>query len=926
LSADVDNAGVEFRILGPLEVLDGGRDVTPSRPKQRALLALLLLRAGELVTVDEAVDALWGASPPPAARNALQGHVSTLRKILGADRIKTLEGYRIDIEDGELDQDRFERLLSDAQGRHPKERRALLGEALGLFRGQPLADLRDEPFATPEVARLEGLRLKALEERIDADLALRRHEDVVPELEQLAHAHSMHERLHEQLMIALYRSGRQADALAAFQRARRALSEVGLDPGVELVGLQRRILKHDPTLELPPEPRTRLPVPPTPLLGRDRQLAEATTLLLRSDVHVVTLIGPGGVGKTRLALELARLNAGRFRDGVVYVALGALADPSLVLPSIVRGFGLPESQAHRTPIEILDEQLAERETLLVLDNLEHLLDSVSDLGQLVASAPDLTLLVTSRESLRLYGEHLFPVRPLPEDAAIELFLDRAKAVRPDLNRAQARASAMEICARVDRLPLAIELAAAQAAAFEPGELLERLSERLSLLVAGPRDHPERQQTLRNTLAWSHDLLDRGQKTLFARLSVFVGSWTLEASDVVCGEGGEHLAELTALEDKNLVQLTAAAGPEPRLTMLETIREYAAEQLRAADERAARTRHAGFFLTLAENAEPELPSSDGELLDRLELDHDNIRAAIAFLESTQEHQSVLRLVGAVWRFWYLRGHLIEGRCRLETALGHDAEPTLARAKALNGAAAMAINAGDLAAARARAEEGLTLHRRLGDDVGAAYAAFMLANALVEQGELDRARDLYEESIRQFRAHGAEAWSLLASRHLAYLYEEIGERSLARAMHTENLQRARATKSDRFAATSLSALAGLALAEDRAGEALKLLAKSLRLHRALGDLLDTTVDLALYTSALAREGEFEVATCLAAALDTVGDDVGVRRSAVAAHAQQALTVAREHLTAERFDLARQRGKALALQDAVTLAIDTSAAQRE
>jgi DNA-binding SARP family transcriptional activator len=179
----VDNAGVEFRILGPLEVLDGGRDVTPSRPKQRALLALLLLRAGELVTVDEAVDALWGASPPPAARNALQGHVSTLRKILGADRIKTLEGYRIDIEDGELDQDRFERLLSGAQGRHPKERRALLGEALGLFRGQPLADLRDEPFATPEVARLEGLRLKALEERIDADLALRRHEDVVPELE-----------------------------------------------------------------------------------------------------------------------------------------------------------------------------------------------------------------------------------------------------------------------------------------------------------------------------------------------------------------------------------------------------------------------------------------------------------------------------------------------------------------------------------------------------------------------------------------------------------------------------------------------------------------------------------------------------------------------------------------------------------------------
>jgi len=911
---------VEFRILGPLEVLDNGSDVTPSRWKQRALLALLLLRAGELVTVDEAVDALWGASPPAAARNALQGHVSALRKILGADRIRTLGGYRIDVHEGELDQDRFERLLVEARGRHPQERRALLGEALALFRGAPLAEFQYELFARPEVARLEDLRLNALEERIGADLALRRHEDVVPELERLVREHPLRERMHAQVMLALYRSGRQADALDAYQRARRALGEIGLEPGDALRELQRRILEHDPTLDLPPEPKTRLPVPPTPLLGRDREIAEATTLLVRPDVRIVTLVGAGGVGKTRLALELARRNGGRFRSGVVYVPLAALADASLVLPTIARAVELRES-AHRTTADALIEYLVERETLLVVDNVEHLLDATPALGQLVAFAPDLKLLVTSREPLRLYGEHLFPVRPLPEDAATELFLDRAQAVRPDLNRALARASATEICARVDRVPLAIELAAGQAAAFEIDELLARMSERLAHLVAGPRDHPERHKTFRNTLAWSHDLLQPGQQALFARLSIFAGGWTLEALEAVCGKCGDVVADITALEEKNLVQLTVS-DPEPRLTMLDTIREYAAELLFTADEREARMCHADFFLTLVEAAEPELPSSHSELLDRLEYDHDNIRAAINFLESMEDHQRVLRLVGAVWRFWYLRGHLGEGRLRLDTALAHDAEPTLGRAKALNGAAAMAINAGDLAAARSRAEEGLALHRHLGDDIGAAYSAFMLANALVEQGELDRARGLYEESIREFRARGADTWSLLAGRHLAYLYNKIGDRSRAQALHSENLQRARATGHNRFTATSLSALAEFALADGHADEAVGLLVDSLELHLALGDLLDTATDLALLTFALARKGALEIATCIAAALDAVGDDIGIRKNTLTARTQQALTAAHERLKQEEYDEAWERGHSLTLMEAVAFALDSAA----
>jgi predicted ATPase/DNA-binding SARP family transcriptional activator len=913
---------VEFRILGPLQVLDGGRDVTPSRPKRRALLALLLLRAGELVTVDEAVDALWGASPPPAARNAVQGHVSALRKAFGADRIDTANGYRIHVGD-ELDQDRFERLLTDAHGRPPEERRALLVEALSLFRGAPLADFRYEPFAQAEAARLDELRLNALEERIDADLASRRHGEVVPELERLVQEHPLRERFQAQLMLALYRSGRQADALDAYQRARRAQKELGLEPGGRLRELQRRILEHDPTLEVAPEPRARLPLPPTPLLGRVRALADATTLLLRSDVRIVTLVGAGGAGKTRLALELARREGGRFRDGVAFVELAALADASLVPATIAGTLELPEL-AGRPPLELLTDDLATRQMLLVLDNLEHLLDAVPALGELVAAAPELKLLATSREPLRLYGEHLYPVPPLEREAATELFLDRAQAVRPDLDRAAARANATEISARLDGLPLAIELAAAQAATFEPDELLERLGERLALLVAGPRDHPERQQTIRNTLAWSHDLLAPDRKRIFARLSAFAGGWTLEAADAVCGDDADVMADLTALEEKHLVQLTGSE-PEPRLTMLETIREYATEQLLAAGEgNAIRARHADFFLALAERVEPELPSSGGGLLDRLELEHDNIRAAIAFLESMGENERVMRLVGAIWRFWYLRGHLGEGRLRLETALEHSAAPTLARAKALNGAAAMAMNAGDVSAARARAEEGLALHRRVGDDLGAAYAAFMLANALRNQDEVQRARELYEESIDVFRASGADAWSLLASRHLAYLYDEIGDRSRAQALHAENLQRARATGNDRFAATSLGALADYALDDGRTAEALELLAESLAMHHDLGDLLDTAVDLALLTSALSRVGELELATCLAAALDVVGHDIGVRRNLVTARTQTALDAAHEHLEPATYDEAWERGQALTLREAVALALEAASRQ--
>jgi DNA-binding SARP family transcriptional activator len=406
---------VEFRLLGRLEVVDGGRDAAPRRPKQRALLALLLLRAGEMVTVDEALDALWGVRPPPAARNAVQGHVATLRKLLGRDRIATREsGYTIRLEEDELDVHRFERLLSDARGRPPWEQAELLAEALGLFRGTPLQDFRYDDFARGEAARIEELKLRALELKTDAELALGRHDDVVPELERLISETPLRERFRGQLMLALYRAGRQAEALEAYQHARSALvDELGIEPGPELQRLERQILNQDPGLAAPSAmvAAARLPTPPTPLIGREEELAEARRLLLRDDVRLLTLTGPGGTGKTRLALEVARSAAARFPDGVFFVPLASLSDPELVVPTLARALGVGET-AGTPPGELIADRIADRPTLVLLDNVEHVVGAAPGVGTLLSAAAGLKLLATSREPLRLYGEHLYRVPPL----------------------------------------------------------------------------------------------------------------------------------------------------------------------------------------------------------------------------------------------------------------------------------------------------------------------------------------------------------------------------------------------------------------------------------------------------------------------------------------------------------------------------------
>jgi predicted ATPase/DNA-binding SARP family transcriptional activator len=910
---------VEFRALGRLEIIDGDRDLTPRPPKQRTLLCLLLLRAGELVTVDELADAIWESEPPPAARNAIQGHVSSLRRLLGRDRIETLAGgYTLRLEEDELDVLRFERLVTDARGRPPRERAKMLQQAIALFRGAPLEDFRYASFAASEAARIEELRTLALEERVDAELELGRHEEVVPELERLVADHPLRERLRRQLLLALYRSGRQADALAAYQQARQTLvQELGIEPGPELRLLERQILNQDPALAPPglEAAAARLPAPPTPLLGRANELAGVRDLLLDDDVRLVTLTGTGGSGKTRLALEAARAAAPAFAGGTYFVGLAPLADPELVLSTLARAVGVSEASGVALE-DSLASRLAGRPTLVLLDNFEHLLPGAPALGRLLSASPAVKLLVTSREPLRLYGEHRLLVPPLDAETARALFVDRAEAVGAVLDVPEGSlATVDEICRRLDRLPLTIELAAARADVLSLGELLARLDDRLGLLTSGPVDHPLRQQTLRRTLEWSCERLPPDELSLFTRLSVFAGGWPLEAVEDVCDGTGNVVALVSSLTDRNLVQ-PPADERAPRHTMLETVREYAAELLDASGEQeSVARRHAAFFLGLAEDAEPHLRGAPGAWLDQLEREHDNLRAAFDRLDAAGEGVLVQRLAGALWRFWYLRAHLTEGRRRLEHALAAEDGPTPARAKALLGATVMAVNTGDSAVATARAREAQAAHEALRDPWGAAYATFMLGNLADDRND---ARRLYELSRSTFRRLGDEHTELLVTRHLAFAYDDLGEHELARALHEENVVRARATGNERIEASSLGALAEDAFAGGGAEAARALLQDSLRIHREAGDLLDTSVDLCRLAAAMAMLGDAATATRLLAWFEALGDQFRGRRALMADLNERTLKLIHARLADDAFAQAWAEGLELGVDQAIDLAL--------
>ncbi|MEU7582960.1 BTAD domain-containing putative transcriptional regulator [Streptomyces sp. NPDC041068] len=689
---------MRFGILGPLDVRSpDGTPLDPGGPRPRALLTLLLLDAGRAVSVERLTEGLYGDEPPAGAANALQSQVSRLRKRLGPgpaiEAVPT--GYRIAVSPEDVDLHRFERLAREGRralgsGDQPRAA-ALLREALGLWRGPALADL---PDAGPLVARLEEQRLAATQDRVDADLALGGGPELVPELRELIAGHPLSERLHGQLMRALHAGGRPAEALTVYEEARRTLAdELGADPSAELSALHLELLQGQE-----PARQRGVPAQLTRFIGRSDELARIGALL--AGARLVTLTGPGGAGKTRLAVEAARA-----LPDVCYVELAPLADGAGVTYAILTALGVRDgfhTQGGDTTERLLSA-LRGRELLLVLDNCEHLVDDAARVaGLLLGACPGVRVLATSREGLGITGEVLWPVPPLAAGPAARLFADRAAAVRPDLADHYARVDVdrdmrtgvdrdahtgmdrdrdqgmdkdrdrdgdmdrdrdrdksrdvehrdrlvAEICAALDGLPLAIELAAARLRTLTLDELAARLGDRFRLLSRGDRTKAPRHRTLHAVVEWSWELLDDEERELARRLTVFSSGATLDAVEAVCGiPYPEDL--LASLAEKSFLEVT-----DGRYGMLQTIRAFCARQLAdAGEEDRLRAAHAAHFLLLAERAEPRLRGREQlPWLALLGAEQGNLDAALRHLIRT-EPLGGLRLMAALSWFWRLRG--------------------------------------------------------------------------------------------------------------------------------------------------------------------------------------------------------------------------------------------------------------------------------
>lgn len=676
----------EFGILGPLEVTRDGVSVPLRAGQQRVLLAALLIDAGQVVSVDALMCRLWGEDPPRGARNAVQNYVLRLRRALGPDVVVTdRRGYVIDVPPDVVDAHRFEALARQGgaafSAGSPERAAALLGEALGLWRGEPLADLPAERFQDVVPALCEQ-RLAAQEVWIDAVVQSGRPAEVLPELRRLTERHPLRERFWAQQMLALYRCGRQGEALERYREVTRVLAdELGIDPGDELRTLHQRILTSAPELAAvrrrPPGGTGNLPAETTSFIGRERELAETRRLLRAS--RLVTLTGVGGVGKTRLALRTAGQVRPSFPEGVWLADLAALTDSTLVARAVAEALGLRD-QSVRSAMDALADHVRDRRLLLVLDNCEHLMDAVAPLVQrLLCAAPDLRVLATSRERLGVPGEHVFLVSGLTlrNDAdggaceAVRLLSDRAAACAAPLRDG---GSAAELCRRLDGIPLAIELAAVRLTCLTVEEILERLEDRFRLLSVPQAPATNRyRRTLRGVMDLSHNLCTPGERLLWARLSVFAGSFDLKAAEAVCAgdgiDGADMLDLISGLIRKSVVVLDGT-GRAARYRLLETIRQYGLDRLRADGEAVAyRVRHSDHYHALAREAAADWCSPrEAEWLDRLRTELPNFRAALAFCLARPDRARIGAEMAADLtrtRSWFFSGTLGEARHWLES---------------------------------------------------------------------------------------------------------------------------------------------------------------------------------------------------------------------------------------------------------------------
>lgn len=798
----------------------------------RTVLAILLLRANEVVSSDRLVEELWAGAPPASAAKGLHVHVSRLRRALagshpdpGGERLVTAAGgYLLRVAPDELDVQRCQQLIGEGRSLlaagQPDQALAALSGAVELWRGDVLADFQYDAFAQAEIARLGELRAAALEERTAVEMLLGRDAQVLGELERLVRDYPYRERLRGQLMLALYRTGRQAEALAAYRAARSALvDELGIEPSVELRQLHeailaqdRALLQTDPGQPAPPAGaatderapgHVHLPVQATPLIGRERELAELMTL---ADSHrLITLTGTGGTGKTRLGLAFAAGLANRYPDGVWWVPLAMVSEARLVPAAIAAVLG---------DIADLPMYLRGRALLLVLDNFEQVIEAARAVAELLSGAPGCGVIVTSRERLGVAAEQEYPVAPLSPHAAVELFTARARQVEPGY---EPGAEIDAICERLDRLPLALELAATRVKLLSEQQLLTRLEQRLPLLAGGRRDLPRRHSTMRATIAWSYDLLTLPEQRLFTRLAVFVGGFELEAAEQICDA---DLDAMQSLIDKSLVR----HGDNGRLFLLHTTREYALEQFDSSDERdEIRARHARWYFALGV-ADGDGPREGTDDLIRLRQDATNIGLALAWALD-HDIAAALPLADVLFTPWLGAGRIRELERWYERAL---ADPTALspgdRAKALAGLGRALLFLERLDQARAALIEALTLYRdagdergetlvllllgtaesiagapesslawaeqalpiyeRLDDTLGIARTLHRIAEALRDLGDFERSAELFARSIEIRRTNGLGSGTSTVH-SLGDLYLDAGDMSIAERYYREAL---------------------------------------------------------------------------------------------------------------------------------------------
>lgn len=810
-----EGRGVRVVLLGPVQgYADDGTPVEVGGVRLRMLLARLALEEGRTVSVDSLVDGLWGEESPAEAANALQALVSRLRRALrGSATVESASGgYRLSVRAEDVDVHRFEELA--ARGRRALaagragEAASLLGTALGLWQGAALADVLDAPFAGPVATRLDDLRTAAAEDRCDAELRLGRYGEVLADLEAAGAERPLSERVAGLRMRALSAAGRQSDALAVYEAIRKRLAdELGVDPSAELREIHLVLLRGE--LETPAERAeaapSRLPARLTSFVGRDGELERLAGQLDSS--RLITIVGPGGAGKTRLSLEAATRDRAHARGRVWFVPLAGVSAPDQLADAVLGALSSTDGRLYdagqgqrATPVERMAGLFGSGDALLLLDNCEHLVEAAAELAaELLDKLPELRILTTSREALAITGESLCHLGPLdipmgsPEPAeaaqspAVRLFVDRAAGVRPDFTLDDATLDAVvEVCRRLDGMPLALELAAAKLRSMSVEQIARRLDDRFRLLASGSRTALPRQRTLLALVEWSWDLLDEPERILARRLSVFPGGATVPALEAVCSDESLPAADipyvLDALVEKSLVHTVDERLGEPRYRMLETVRAYAARQLADAESGDAVTqRYAAYFLALAEEHEPRLRT--GEQLRAIEVfdaEHDNLVLALRSVVDARDGDLAARFAGAMFWYWGIRGMSTQLDTYLAEAAGPDSVPARDSGRGAAGGERPAVE-GESATAREFHPAVLLLRmsqasfpaRRSGpggtadqdpldspDPWVRAGAHLARDFALTEQGDLVTGAESRMEALRGFEEVG-DRWGLVMS---------------------------------------------------------------------------------------------------------------------------------------------------------------------